>query len=63
MLAMVLCHSQGKLVLRIQNPVEGFVGGRMMLDAMALVEGLQAALGLGIMSLKVVTDWALHKHG
>ncbi|CAM0950565.1 unnamed protein product [Alopecurus aequalis] len=62
-LAVALCDSRGKVVLRIQKPVEGFVGGRMMLETMALMEGLQAALGLGIVSLTIVTDYrALHNH-
>uniref|UniRef100_R7W0T5 RBR-type E3 ubiquitin transferase n=1 Tax=Aegilops tauschii TaxID=37682 RepID=R7W0T5_AEGTA len=62
-LAVALCDSQGKVVLRIQKPVEGFVGGRMMLEAMALTEGLQAALGLGIQSIRILNDYkALHNH-
>ncbi|KAE8788400.1 putative E3 ubiquitin-protein ligase rbrA [Hordeum vulgare] len=62
-LAVALCDSQGKVVLSIQKPVEGFVGGRMMLEAMALTEGLQAALGLGIQSIGIVNDYkALHNH-
>uniref|UniRef100_A0ACD5YJU0 Uncharacterized protein n=1 Tax=Avena sativa TaxID=4498 RepID=A0ACD5YJU0_AVESA len=62
-LAVALCDSRAKVVLRIQKPVEGFEGGRMMLEVMALMEGLQAAVGLGIQSLTIVTDYrALHNH-
>ncbi|XP_047051172.1 E3 ubiquitin-protein ligase RSL1-like [Lolium rigidum] len=62
-LAVALCDSRGEVVLRIQKPVEGFAGGRMMLELMALTEGLQAAVGLGIQSLTIVTDYrALHNH-
>jgi ribonuclease HI len=52
------------VVLRIQKPVEGgYAGGRMMLEAMALMEGLQAALALGIQGITIVTDYrALHNH-
>ena len=62
-LAVAVCGPQGDVVLRIQKPVEGFVGGREVLEGMALMEGLHAALGLGIQSVKVVTDYkALHNH-
>jgi hypothetical protein len=62
-LAVALCDSRGKVVLRIQKPVEGYAGGRMMLEAMALLEGLQAALALGIQGITIVTDYrALHNH-
>jgi ribonuclease HI len=51
------------VVLRIQKPVEASVGGRMTLEVMALTEGLQEALGLGIRSIKIVTDYrVLHNH-
>jgi hypothetical protein len=40
--------------------VERFVGGRMMVDLMALMESLDAALGLGIRSVTMVTP--LYKH-
>jgi ribonuclease HI len=51
------------VVLRIKKPVEGYAGGRMMLEAMALMEGLQAALALGIQGITIVTDYrALHNH-
>jgi ribonuclease HI len=51
------------VVLRIQKTVEGFAGGRMMLELMALTEGLQAEVGFGIQSLTIVTDYrALHNH-
>jgi hypothetical protein len=43
-LAAAVCGPQGEVLLRVQKPVEeGFVGGREVLEAMALVEGLQAA--------------------
>jgi len=62
-LAVAICGPQGEVVLRIPKPVEGFVGGRMMLEVMALMEGLDAALGLGIGSVTIVTDYrALHNH-
>jgi hypothetical protein len=63
-LAAAVCGPQGEVLLRVQKPVEeGFVGGREVLEAMALVEGLQAALGLGIRGVQVVTDYrALHNH-
>ncbi|KAF0889665.1 hypothetical protein E2562_030146 [Oryza meyeriana var. granulata] len=63
-LAVAICGPRGEVMLRIQKPVQqGFVGGRMMLDAMALVEGLNAALGLGIRTLNVLTDnKPLHNH-
>jgi len=39
------------------------MGGREVLEAMALMEGLHAALGLGIRSVEVVTDYkALYNH-
>uniref|UniRef100_A0ACD5YBG3 Uncharacterized protein n=1 Tax=Avena sativa TaxID=4498 RepID=A0ACD5YBG3_AVESA len=62
-LALALCNHQGNVVLRIQKPVEASVGGRMTLEVMALAEGLQAALGLGIQSIRIVTDYrVLHNH-
>ena len=62
-LAVALCDNQGNVVLRIQKPVEASVGGRMTLEVMALAEGLQAALGLGIQSIRIVTDYrVLHNH-
>jgi hypothetical protein len=62
-LAAAVCGPQGEVLLRVQKPVEGFVGGREVLEAMALVEGLQVALGLGIRGVQVVTDYrALHNH-
>jgi hypothetical protein len=43
-LAAAVCGPQGEVLLKVQKPVEeGFVGGREVLEAMALVEGLQAA--------------------
>ncbi|OEL33345.1 hypothetical protein BAE44_0005634 [Dichanthelium oligosanthes] len=62
-LAAAVCGPQGEVVLRVQKPVEGLVGGREVLEAMALMEGLHAALGLGIRSVGVVTDYRpLHNH-
>nr|XP_034568575.1 uncharacterized protein LOC117833256 [Setaria viridis] len=51
---------QGDVVLTLQKPVVGFVPGRdgdaeLLLEAMALVEGLHAALGLGITTVNVIT--------
>jgi hypothetical protein len=43
--------------------VERFVGGRMIVEVMALMEGLDAALGLGIRSVTVVTAYRpLYNH-
>jgi len=65
-LAAAVCDPQGEGVLRVQKPVEGLVGGRAgreVLEAMALMEGLHAALGLGIRIVEVVTDyWTLYNH-
>ncbi|KAG8047167.1 hypothetical protein GUJ93_ZPchr0008g14040 [Zizania palustris] len=63
-LAVAIFGPQGEVVLRKQKPVmQGFVGGRMTLEVMALMEGLNAALGLGIRTLNVLTDnKTLHKH-
>ncbi|GJN28525.1 hypothetical protein PR202_gb16664 [Eleusine coracana subsp. coracana] len=57
-LAAAVCGPQGEVVLRIQKPVEMplSLAGEEVLEAMALVEGLHAALGLGIHSVNVVTD-------
>lgn len=47
----------------MQKPVERFVGGRMMVEVMALMEGLDAALGLGIRSVTIVTAYGpLYNH-
>ncbi|KAF7071804.1 hypothetical protein CFC21_077052 [Triticum aestivum] len=62
-LAVAVCDHQGNVVLRIQKPVEASVGGHMTLEVMALTEGLEAALGLGIQSIKIVTDYrVLYNH-
>jgi hypothetical protein len=62
-LAVAICGPQGEEVLRIQKLVERFVGGRMMVELMALMEGLDAALGLGIRSVTMVTGYGpLYKH-
>jgi len=62
-LAVAVCRTQGGVVLRIQKPVERFVGGRMIVEVMALMEGLDAALGLGIRSVTVVTGYRpLYNH-
>jgi len=36
-LAVAVCRTQGGVVLRIQKPVERFVGGRMIVEVMALM--------------------------
>ncbi|XP_062194517.1 E3 ubiquitin-protein ligase RSL1-like isoform X2 [Phragmites australis] len=62
-LAVIVCGPQGEVVLRIQKPVERFVGGRMIVEVMALMEGLDAALGLGISSVTIVTGYRpLYNH-
>jgi hypothetical protein len=63
-LAVAVCGPQGNVVLRTHKPVEGvFVGDGEMLEAMALLEGLRAALELDIRSVKVITDHEiLHNH-
>ncbi|AQK56711.1 putative RING zinc finger domain superfamily protein [Zea mays] len=62
-LAVAIYGPQGEEVLRIQKLVERFVGGRMMVELMALMEGLDAALGLGIRSVTMVTGYGpLYKH-
>lgn len=62
-LAVAVCDHQGNVVLRMQKPVEASVGGHMTLEVMALTEGLEAALGLGIQSIKIVTDYrVLYNH-
>ncbi|KAL6640643.1 hypothetical protein ACP70R_021766 [Stipagrostis hirtigluma subsp. patula] len=55
-LAAAVCGPQGEVLHWVQKPVEGVQGRREPLEAMALVEGLHAALGLGITSVTVVTD-------
>ncbi|CAN6169883.1 unnamed protein product [Urochloa humidicola] len=50
---------QGDVVLTLHKPVVGFVCGRdgkVLLEAMALLEGLHAALGLGVTAVEVITD-------
>ncbi|CAL4950717.1 unnamed protein product [Urochloa decumbens] len=63
-LAAAVCGPQGDVVLRIQKPVEeAVVGDSEVLEAMALLEGLHAALELDIRSVKVITDHKmLHNH-
>ena len=62
-LAAAICAPQGEVLLRIQKPVERFVGGRMIVEVMALMEGLDAALGLGIRSVTIVTGYRpLYNH-
>lgn len=65
-LAVAVCGPQGEVVLRGLKPVLGFVGGhgdnddgQVLLEAMALVEGLHKALELGITSVKIITDHRL----
>jgi len=58
-LAAAVCGPQGDVLLTVRKPVVGFVGGpdgAALLEAAALVEGLHAAHGLGIRSVKVITD-------
>ncbi|TVU01335.1 hypothetical protein EJB05_53205, partial [Eragrostis curvula] len=54
-LAAAVCGPQGEVVLRVQKPVVGGQG-QEVLQAMALLEGLDAALALGISSINVLTD-------
>ncbi|XP_020161471.1 E3 ubiquitin-protein ligase RSL1 isoform X1 [Aegilops tauschii subsp. strangulata] len=62
-LAVVVYDPQGKVVRTIQKRVERFVGGRMELEVLALKEGIQAALELGIRWVNIVSDFkALHKY-
>uniref|UniRef100_A0A0E0F1B3 RING-type domain-containing protein n=1 Tax=Oryza meridionalis TaxID=40149 RepID=A0A0E0F1B3_9ORYZ len=63
-LAVAICGPRGEVVLRIHKPVQAQAQQeRMMLEAMALVEGLNAALALGIRTLNVLTDnKPLHNH-
>jgi hypothetical protein len=62
-LAAAVCGPQGEVLIRVQKPVEGYVGGREVLEAMALMEGLHAALGLDIRSVGIVSDYRpLHNH-
>jgi hypothetical protein len=65
-LAVVVCGPQG-IVLRGHKPVLGFVGrhdgdgddGQVLLEAMALVEGLHTAIRLRIARVKAITDHRL----
>ncbi|RLN24250.1 hypothetical protein C2845_PM07G12900 [Panicum miliaceum] len=58
-LAVALCGPQGNVVLRIQKPVgEVLVGDGEVLEVMALLEGLHAALELDIRSVKAITRGA-----
>ncbi|CAN6201492.1 unnamed protein product [Urochloa humidicola] len=59
--AVAVLGPQGDLVLALHKPVVGFVGGgdgdgEVLLEAMALLEGLHAALVLGITAIEVITD-------
>nr|CAB3469793.1 unnamed protein product [Digitaria exilis] len=56
-LAAAVCGPEGEVVIRVQKPVDGFVGGREVLEGMALMEGLHAALGLGIHRVEVLIDY------
>ncbi|KAJ1258139.1 hypothetical protein BS78_10G051600 [Paspalum vaginatum] len=47
-LAAAVCGPEGEVLLSLQKPVEGYVGGREVLEAMALKEGLHAALTLSV---------------
>jgi len=43
--------------------VQGFVGGRKTIEMMTLMEGLHAALRLGIRNATILTDYMLlHNH-
>ncbi|KAL6905969.1 hypothetical protein ACP4OV_003570 [Aristida adscensionis] len=62
-LAVAVCGPRGEVVVRTLKPVEGFAGGRKRIEAMALVEGLHAALRVGVRSATIVTDYMLlHNH-
>lgn len=62
-LAVVVYDPQGKVVRTIQKRVERFVGGRMELEVLALMLGIQAALELGIRWVNIVSNFkALHKY-
>ena len=63
-LAVAVCGPQGNVVLRIHKLVEEvFVGDGEVLEVMALLEGLHAALELDIRSVKILTDHkTLHNH-
>jgi len=53
----------GDVLFRIQKPVQGFVGGRKTIEMMTLMEGLHAALRLGIRNATILTDYMLlHNH-
>jgi hypothetical protein len=62
-LAVALCGPQGEVLLRTHKPLERFVGGRMMVEVMALMEGIQSALALGVTSVTIVTAYRpLYNH-
>ncbi|KAL6875668.1 hypothetical protein ACP4OV_013181 [Aristida adscensionis] len=64
-LAAAVCGPRGEVLRSVQRPVEEgtLPGGREVLEATALVEGLHAALAMGARSVEVVTDYrALHHH-
>ncbi|OEL14895.1 hypothetical protein BAE44_0024086 [Dichanthelium oligosanthes] len=62
-LAAAVVGPRGEVVLRVQKPVEGFLGGHKTIELMALMEGLHAALRLGIRSATILTDYMLlHNH-
>jgi hypothetical protein len=62
-LAVAVYDPRGKVVGTIQKPVEGFAGGRMELEVLALTEGINAALELGIRSINIVSDFKpLHNY-
>ena len=64
-LAVAVSGPQGKVVLRGHKPVLGFVvghddeDGQVLLEAMALVEGLHTSIRLGIASVEAITDHRL----
>ncbi|OEL16627.1 hypothetical protein BAE44_0022354 [Dichanthelium oligosanthes] len=62
-LAAAVVGPRGEVVLRVQKPMEGFLGGRKTIEVMALMEGIHAALRLGIRSATILTDYMLlHNH-
>ncbi|PWZ54384.1 ATP-dependent RNA helicase DEAH12, chloroplastic [Zea mays] len=67
-LAVAVCGPQGDVVVGGHKPASGFVSGhdggggdvgQVLLEAMALVEGLRTAIRMGITSVKAFTDHRL----
>ncbi|KAM3194361.1 hypothetical protein ACQJBY_070808 [Aegilops geniculata] len=62
-LAVAVYDPRGKVMRTTQKRVESFEGGRMELEVLALMEGIHAALELGIRCVNIVSDFkALHKY-